>query len=258
MAVDVSMTNRFGRFAISAACLIFLTCAPVFAGEFTVNPVRLDLGPTARSAAVTVINEGTEKLNFQLQAMDWVQDAAGKDQYSETRDLIFFPKIMSVEPGQEAVVRVGLKTEATAGERTFRLFIEELPGLVKKPEGNGAQVNFLIRFGLPIFAAPIQPKDGLALEGLELKNGVVLIAARNTGNRHQVFQSLRLEGKDSAGKRVYGLDIADRYLLASTLKSYTTVLSSEQCREIAVLNVEIQTDKLTETRKLDVNRAMCP
>ncbi|MDB5745026.1 MAG: csuC [Polaromonas sp.] len=252
------MTYKFGQWALSAVGLVFFACAQAFAGEFTVNPVRLDLGPAAKSASVTVVNEGTEKLNFQLQAMDWAQDAAGKDQYSETNDLIFFPKLMSIEPGQEAVVRIGLKTGAAATERTFRLFIEELPGLVKKPEGNGAQINFLIRFGLPIFVAPIQHQDGLAIETLELKNGVVSISARNTGNRHHVFKSLRLEGLDSAGKPVYGFDIADRYLLASTRKSYATTISAKQCLSIAVLGIEIQTDRLTETRKLDVARSMCP
>lgn len=251
------MTHRHCRLAV-AAILVFLRCAQVFAGEFTVNPVRIDLGPAARSAAVTVANEGKEKLNFQLQAMDWAQDAAGKDQYSETRDLIFFPRIMSVEPGQEAVVRVGLKTGASASERTFRLFIEELPGIVKKPEGNAAQINFLVRFGLPIFAAPIQPRDGLAIEKLELTNGVIAVAARNTGNRHQVFKSLRLEGTDASGNRVYGLDIADRYLLAGIVKSYTATLTPEQCGKIAALEVEIATDKLTEKRRLDVSRTMCP
>jgi fimbrial chaperone protein len=250
------MTHRICRLA-GAALLTFFSCAQVFAGEFTVNPVRIDLGTTARSAAITVANEGKEKLNFQIQAMDWAQDAAGKDQYNETRDLIFFPRIMSVEPGQEAVIRVGLKSGAAASERTFRLFIEELPGVVKKTEGNSAQINFLVRFGLPIFAAPIQPRDGLAIEGLELKDGVITVAARNTGNRHQVYKSMRLEGTDFSGNRVYGLDIADRYLLAGILKSYTATLTPEQCRNIAVLGIEITTDRLTETRKLDVSRAMC-
>ena len=57
---------------------------------------------------------------------------------------------------------------------------------------------------------------------------------------------------------MYGLDIADRYLLAGILKSYTSDPHREQCQKIAVLAVEIKTDKLTEQRKLDVTRAMCP
>lgn len=250
------MTRRCRFVTVALAGWLFLACR-VFASDFIVNPVRLELGAQAKSAAVTVTNDGTEKLSFQIQGMDWTQDENGKDRYTESRDLIFFPKLMSVEAGQEAIIRVGLRNPATSDEKTFRLFIEELPGVVKKPEGNAAQINFLVRFGLPIFAAPLQPRDGLAIEVMDVKNGSIALAARNTGNRHQRFQSIRLEGTDAAGNKTYGLDIADRYLLAGALKSYTATLTPEQCRSTAVLGLEIVTDKLTEKRKLDVSRAMC-
>ena len=242
-----------------ALALLALTVPPAaVAGEFSVNPIRVDLDAKARSAAITVVNEGKEKLSFQLQAMDWTQDATGADQYSETRDLVFFPKITSVEAGQEVLIRVGLKAGATATERSFRLFIEELPGPVKAPEGgNVARINVLIRFGVPIFAAPIQPQDGLAIESLAMKSGLVSFGARNTGNRHHVFRSIRLQGKNADGQRVYGLEIADRYLLASSLKSFSATVPPGECRQLASLELEIQTDKLTESRKLEVSAPMC-
>jgi len=252
------MTKGYRHRTIAATFWIFLTCAQALAGEFAVNPVRLELGTAARSAAITVTNEGNEKLSFQLQALEWSQDAAGKDQYKDTSDLIFFPKLMSVEPGQEAIVRVGLKLPSAGTERTYRLFIEELPGPRKAPQGAGAQINFLIRFGVPIFAAPVKPQDGLAIERFELKNGVIELAASNTGNRHQVVKGVHLKGTDSAGNAVFALDIADRYLLSGTRKSYTSSLTAEQCRRIAILAVEFKTDKLSEMRSLDVARAMCP
>lgn len=229
-----------------------------WAGDFSVNPIRVELGVGARSAAITVVNEGKEKLSFQLQGMEWTQDAAGADQYKETPDLVFFPKIMSVEAGQEAVIRLGLKPAAATSERTFRLFIEELPGRVTKPEGNVAQVNVLVRFGVPVFAAPARPQDALGIEGLELNKGQVSFAARNTGNRHHLFKSVKLEGRDAAGRRVYGLQIAERYLLASSVKSFSATLPPEACRQMVRLEVEVQTDKLTETRLLEVSSPMCP
>jgi fimbrial chaperone protein len=228
------------------------------AGEFSVNPIRVDLGPTAKSAVITVTNEGNEKLNFQIQGMEWSQNAAGKDEYRDTRELIFFPKIMSVEPGREGVIRIGLRAQAVAAEKTYRLFIEEMPGIQKEPQTSGAQIKFLIRFGVPVFAAPGRPADGLAVDGFELKNGVIALFATNMGNRHQVVKGIHLKGMDSAGKAIYGLDIADRYLLAGTRKSYTATVAAEQCRQITVLDLEIKTDKLSETRRLDVTPAMCP
>ena len=238
----------------------FNLCATYFAtsaGEFIVNPVRLDVGHNAKSASVSVVNDGTDKLSFQLQAMDWTQDKDGKDVYTESRDLIFFPKLMTIEPRQEAVVRIGFKTPATSVEKTYRLFIEELPGVVKKVEGSGVQINFLIRFGLPIFGSPTLPQDGLAIEAVALKNGVFSFTAHNSGNRHQMYKSIRIEGINAANKPVFGLDIVDRYLLALSAKPYKTILSLQQCRELTGLIIDIQTDRLVKSHKLDVKPDMC-
>lgn len=239
------------------AASLCLSCFAAYAGDFIVNPVRLDVRHSAKSASVSVVNDGAEKLSFQLQAMDWSQDNDGKDLYSESRDLIFFPKLMSVEPGQEAIVRIGFKTNAASVEKTYRLFIEELPGVVKKVEGSSAQINFLVRFGLPIFAAPALPQDGLTIEAVDLKSGVLSFTAQNSGNRHQMFKSIRINGTNGANKSVFGLDIADRYLLASSSKPYKTTLSAQQCRELASVIIDIKTDKLAQSRKLDVKPDMC-
>ena len=233
------------------------TCFAAFAGEFTVKPIRLDVAHSAKSASMSVVNDGAEKLSFQLQAMDWTQDKDGKDQYADSRDLIFAPKLMTIEPGQEGLVRIGFKSPATTTEKTYRLFIEELPGVVKKVEGNSAQINVLLRFGLPIFATPTHAQDGLAIEAVELVNSVLSFIARNSGNRHQMYKSIRLEGLNAANKPVFSLDIADRYLLATAAKPYKTTLSAQQCRELTSVVIAIETDKLVQSRKLDVKPGMC-
>jgi fimbrial chaperone protein len=240
-----------------------LTCAalagvPALAGEFTVNPIRLEMGANVRSGAIGVRNEGKEKLSFQIQGMEWTQDAEGKDQYADTRDLVFFPKIMTVEPGDEGLVRVGARNALVPTEKTYRLFIEELPSGKPAEAVRGAQVNVLVRFGAPIFIVPAKPQDGLEIERLDMAKGVLTIAARNTGNRHQVVQGVNLKGLDAGGREVYALTLADRYLLAGTAKPYATSIAPEQCARIASLSVELKTDRLTAGRKLDVNRAMCP
>ena len=240
-----------------AAALLYFALSTAQAGEFTVKPVRLDVVPSAKSTSLSIVNDGAEKLSFQLQAMDWTQDKDGKDFYSDSHDLIFFPKLMTIEPGQEALVRIGFKSPATFTEKTYRLFIEELPGIVKKIEGNSAQINVLVRFGLPIFAAPMLPQDILVIDGIEFKSRVLSFTAQNSGNRHQMFTSIRIAGTNVENKSIFGLDIADRYLLASSSKSYKTVLSAQQCRELTFITIDIKTDKLAQSRKLDVKSDMC-
>lgn len=236
-----------------------LLAAPASKAEFSVNPIRLDLGAAVRNSAISVRNEGKEPLGFQMQAMEWTQDAEGKDKYAETTDLVFFPKIMTIEPGQEGLIRVGVRNPVAPTEKTYRLFIEQLPST--RPDARSAQagaaVNVLIRFGAPVFVAPTAPQDSAEFTATALARGVVTLGVRNTGNRHQVVQGIELKGVDAQGAEVYTLTLADRYLLAGTTKTYTASIPAAQCSKIAGLNVELKTDKVGLKTRLDVNRAMC-
>lgn len=252
------MPRKLHAGVLATALLGCALLGPPAAGEFVVSPVRVDLGPGSRSAAIRVRNDGREKIGFQLEAMEWRQDARGKDQYLPTQDLVFFPKIMSVEPGDEGVIRVGVKTPAIETEKTYRLFIQELPGAARPPENASAQVNFLIRFGAPVFVAPVKPQDELSLEGVKMVKGALSLSARNGGNRHQVFQGVHLKGADAAGKEVYALTLTDRYLLAGASKAFSAEIPASQCALLASLSVEAKTDKLSTVRKLDVTPSMCP
>lgn len=235
-------------------CLLF---GRAYGGEFVVSPVGLDLGGTARSGAITIRNDGKDALGFQLEAMEWRQDTDGKDQYVATNDLVFYPKILSVEPGQEGLVRVGSRTPLVQTEKTYRLFIQELPGQSNPANDATARVNFLIRFGAPIFVGPAKPQDSLTVDSLAIAKGAATFSAHNTGNRHQVVQGVSLKGVDRAGNEVYSLALADRYLLAGTIKTFSAVIPGADCTRIASLSVEVRTDKLSTVRKLDVDPTMC-
>ena len=184
------MNLTLRTFVLTTACCVLFTTGFAKAGEFSVNPIRIDLGVSVRSGVITIKNDDQQKLSFQIEAKEWTQDAAGKDQYTDTDALIFFPKIMSVEPGETGLIRVGAKATALPTEKTYRLFMEEMPGATKKVEGSGAQINVLIRFGAPVFVAPLKPQDSLDIESFGLTKGNVSILAKNTGNRHQVVQGI--------------------------------------------------------------------
>lgn len=235
-----------------------LAARPAVAGEFSVTPIRLDLGAAIRSSVISIRNDDTQKLIFQLQAMEWSQDSAGKDQYAVSQDLIFFPKILSVEPSEEGLIRVGTKTPEVPTEKTYRLFIEELPSPSKSTTGNSAQINVLIRFGAPVFISPLKPLDNLDIEDFQIDQGIVSLSVKNTGNRHQFVQGINLRGVDRTGNEVYGLTLTDRYLLTGTAKSYTATIPPGQCGRMTSLAVEFKTDKFVATRKLDISRSMCP
>jgi fimbrial chaperone protein len=241
--------------------LMACACMPAWGGTFSVNPISLELGVTAKSGVLVVKNEGADKIGFQIEAKEWTQDAEGKDQYIDTQDLIFFPKILSVSPDNESVIRVGLKSPAILTEKTYRLFIAELPGAAPATadakSGSGAQVSILIRFGAPIFVAPIKPQDSAEIPSIAVSKSAITLAVKNTGNRHQVIEGIELRGVDSLGADVYVLTLADRYLLNGTTKVYKSMIPADQCLKLKSLTVELKTDKAGAKRTIDVNRSMC-
>lgn len=240
--------------------LTFVLLAPfagVWAGEFLVDPIRLELGAAVRSGVITVRNEGKEKLAFQMQAMEWTQDAEGRDIYAETQDLVFFPKLMSIEAGEQGVIRIGTRFPLIPRERTYRLFIEELQGAAKPSDSKGAQMNVLIRLGAPIFVKPLKSEDRLELDTIGMARGEFSLVARNMGNQHQLVESIRLTGSDSQGNEVYALTLADRYLLAGSTKRYSTSIPRDQCLKLARIAIEFKTDKVVRNDKLEVGKAMC-
>lgn len=238
--------------------LVALAAAdPLVAGEFSVNPVRLELGAAARSGAVEVRNEGSRDLGFQIDVKEWIQDAQGKDQYLDTADIVFFPKIMTVAPGQDRVIRVGAKAPVTATERTYRLFIEELPSNVERGPAKGAQINLLIRFGAPIFVGPVRPQDALALDQVALAQGELTLAVQNSGNRHQVIEGIHLRGVDAAGQQSYAATLADRYLLAGARKTFRSTIPQDRCVRLASIDVEVKTNRGSARQTVPVTPRMC-
>ena len=251
------LSKRPRSFLLAGATSLLFVLSQAWGADFSVNPIRLELGPSVRSGAFVVRNDGKEKVSFQIDAMEWTQDAAGVDQYTATRDLVFFPKILAVEGGEEGIIRVGAKTPLVPAEKTYRLFIQELPSPAQAATPDGPRVNLLLRFGAPVFVAPVQPADGADLSGLGMAKGVLSLSVKNTGNRHQMIQGIHLKGADAQGRQVYELTLADRYLLAGTTKPFTATIPAETCQRIAALTVEFKSDKVGLTRKLDINRAMC-
>jgi fimbrial chaperone protein len=223
----------------SAALLLFLLLLPVAAraGDWRVSPIRLDLGRDAKSGAVSVANDSDDRLQVQMKAFEWTQDAEGKDRYEETGEILFFPRVPAV-----------------AKEKTFRLFIEEIPGPRK---AEGVNVAVAIRFGVPIFVKPLKEEARGEVGAMTMSAGALLVPVNNTGNVHFVVQSVLLRGRNGAGKEIFSRELSGWYLLAGVSRGYTTTVPLEACGTMAVIEAEVKTDKLLLRGRLVVDRSMC-
>ena len=220
------------------------------AGQFGVSPIRIDLDRGARSGAITVTNdEQAEPLRAQLRLFEWTQDAGGKDEYKEVEDLVYFPRLMALEKGAQKLVRVGLRTPALEREKTYRLFIEELP---EPPTPGGARVAIAVRFGVPIFVRPAKDEVSGEIDKLDMAKGILRVGVRNIGNVHFTINSIEAASGEAFSKEVPGW-----YLLAGAAREHAIELPASACAGLKQINVTVKTDKLELKRTLDVNASMC-
>ncbi len=256
--VDAMVTApRLARARLLAA-LLALATLPATAGEYTVSPLRIELDGDAKSAAVTLTNSGSDPMTFQVAAKEWTQDADGRDRYEQTGEVIFFPKIFTLQPGEGRVVRVGVQAIPTATERTFRLFIEPLPAPTKEPLAPGANISINLRFALPIFVKPPAHVGAGEIDVAVLRKGVLTFTLRNTGNEHlRMDDGVAVTGRDGRGNEVFTQRIENRYVLAGAAKSLSLATSKEACARLATIEITSRAEQVTLHRTLDVAPSSC-
>jgi fimbrial chaperone protein len=215
-----------------------------------------------KSGAFSVINGGNEKLNVQISAKEWSQDAEGKDVYEETKDLVFFPKIMTVEPNEQRAIRIGVKAPAALQEKTFRLFVEEIPSPKKdsdmKPAGKiTAGLTIAFRFSTPIFVKPVQPKETGIIETIGMSAGSVRATIKNSGNVHFKVLTVTFSGKAIDGKELLSKEVAGWYVLHGKSRPFEVVVPQEFCESLATIKVEAKAENFTIDGTLNVQKKMC-
>ncbi len=249
--------KNYSRLLITLFLIILLSSfyfSSTHAGEFRVTPIRLDFEKGAKSGVITIINEGEERLTVQMRAFEWSQDSEGKDQYTETNDIIFFPRLMTLEKKEEKILRAGIRVPATLKEKTYRLFIEEIPGPRKS---EGVNIAIAIRFGVPIFAKPLKEEVKGEIQKIELSKGTLNIGLKNSGNVHFIIQSVEIKGKNPKGESLFTKELSGWYLLSGALRVYSTPIPKEVCSELRKIDVLIKTNRLNLDGKLDVDQTMC-
>lgn len=247
---------------LAGLLVIAVSVSRVFAADFQIQPTTLVLSGNDKSGAFSVINNGNEKVDFQISLMEWSQDAQGKDVYVDTKEIVFFPKIMTVDPNGQRAIRIGVKAPPSQKEKTFRLFVEEIPTVKKETELSNtgkihAGLTIAFRFATPIFVMPIKPQEGAVIEKMEMSKGTVKAVVKNTGNVHIKLRNVTFLGKAADGKELFSKEVAGWYVLSGLALPYETAVPQEQCGELAKIEVKAQAENTSITGTMNVQKSMC-
>ena len=228
--------------ALTAIVLgLALQAGNMSASAYKVTPVRVTFsGPS--STLLTLRNESDQPLRFQISSYTWSQDPKGALQLGPTDDIVFFPALLSLNPGEERKVRVAATVAATDVEKTYRIFFEELPPLDTKNEKSGAQVRILTKMGVPIFVTPAKGYAEAAVQGTGMAKGDLSFEVRNSGNVHFGLQGVKVRGVGSNGQTLFERELDGWYVLAGSPRTYTFEVPSGLCSQLIHVVIDAQTD----------------
>lgn len=230
--------------------------APARAADFTVNPIQLFFTGQAQSAILTIQNTSSEPLRFQLDAFVWAQEPNGQMRLTPTNDIIFFPRLLSLVPREQRIVRVGVSVPPGPVERTYRIFVEELPPLTTESTPPG-QVRVLARMGIPIFIAARTARSALQIAGLAVQPGHVLLELRNGGTKHVAPQRVQVRGLGTSGDQIWERELEGWYILAGDRRVFDIALERPACLQTRAIAVEVFAGEPALVERFDVAPQAC-
>lgn len=186
-------------------------------GGLALHPLRVDLTPDQRGAAVMLRNEGETRKTIEVEVMAWAQPHGG-EHYAPTRALLASPPLFFLEPGASQTVRIGRPMSAgTVGdaEQAFRIFFREVPPAA--PAAGGA-LRVAVRLGIPVFVAARDAQPALQWQVALRADGAATLTLINRGTRHARAAEVRL--LDAESDRVVARAEGFRYVLAGARQSW--------------------------------------
>lgn len=246
---------------VAAGAVLFFGTAPVRAAGFDVSPVEVVLGGHTRSQLLTLRNVAAHPIRFQLSASSWQQDASGKMTLKPTDDIIFFPQLLSLAPGESRKIRVGSLVPPGMREKTYRLAVQQLrppPASASEEGASTPKVQILVRMSIPVFIEPVKPMRRTEIGDTRLSSGVLSFDVKNTGNVHVVVRKARVTGVDGGGQSVFSRQARGWYVLAGEQRDYQLpALSNTDCLKVRSLDIQVSTDHGQLKKAIPVQSGSC-
>jgi fimbrial chaperone protein len=152
-------------------CLFVILLFPAegFSVNFSITPVRIFFEGNKKTDILTIKNESSKNAALQISAVAWTQDEKSDNVYLPTGDILFFPKLVDIKPGEEKIIRIGNKVPRGDTEKTYRLFIEEIPD---NTQMETTSVKILMKVGVPIFIFRLKTTASGVIEKMEFHKAV--------------------------------------------------------------------------------------
>lgn len=193
-AVDKFYIAKMQNSIFVSTLLLLGAASPVLAASLQVSPVSLELPASVKASQLTLHNLGDAPIDAQIRVFHWTQQD-GEERLTPSSDLVASPPAATLSPGQDYTVRVVRVSEKPVdSEESYRLLVDELPQSSPQP---GKNVNFVVRYSIPIFFAHTNTDPQLVWTAYS-QNGRLVLRVRNDGARHIRISALSVESPSGA------------------------------------------------------------
>ena len=245
-------------YQIASALLgAMLWTGAVSAGGLQVTPILVELTHSQSNAIITVKNEGATPIRYQASVVGWSQDEGGQMKFAPTRDLVLFPQLLTLQPGEQRNLRVGAASDKFGTlEKSYRAFIEELPPAEKA--GDRPAVRVLTRVSIPVFLEPGHPMSAARIEAPRVEGKKLVFRLRNMGNVRMRPTEVVAEARSADRKAIARQSWDGWYVLVADDRFYEWPLPKEACGEVRSLYVEARFEQGEPARAtVEVPRGTC-
>jgi fimbrial chaperone protein len=242
--------------------LIWSTTA--HASSIKIWPLKIMLSPAQNSDSVRLRNNGTQLVNVQISAKTWDMDENGQFIETDSGDFVFFPRLLTLPPGEEKSVRVGYHGDFPPLEKSYRLYIEELPPILTPEEqALSIGVQYTLKLSLPLFVMPgktaIVPNIGI--EALQRSDTGLKFALRAVGNYHLSVRQVNAELFDATGTSLTKGENKPRLMriLPQRRVFMTIPLDIQLCTQATHVSIQVEAEglKAPYTQRLELVTGQC-
>ncbi len=217
---------------------------------FSINPIRIFFDGSSKTKVINVTNVSDEDITLEMKTALW----ENRNDYSPTKDIIFFPKILVLKKGEEKIVRIGHRVPEIETEQTYRIFIKQLP---KMTQQDGSTVEIVMEMGVPIFIQPSTFSPKGTIDKVTFSEGNLNVFIENQGNVHFLIKSINITGTDDSGAEVFNGGRAGWYVLTGNTGEFKIEMDKDICLNTKNLQVAIETDRLSMNRSFVISNETC-
>lgn len=215
--------------------LLLLASASGAEATMQVWPTRVYFEVSETTQVLNVRNSGDKPLTIQASPRAWSADPDGGDHYEDTDDLLVFPRMATIDPGADQILRLAYRGSEVVRQRAFRILVEELPQELMETGESG--MSFTVTLSVPIFIDPAEKMREFSLDVMTLKEGTLELSVLNNGTVHEQVKEIAFTLFDAKGTALAEGSTTGWYVLPGHKRTFKVAVPQADCRKAARISL---------------------